>query len=111
MRRKGWGEENQDKVQYAYQLGGEQFVYLLNAENGEWTYQRRHQKIPGTVGIDYGLCGTNSVHHPEILHDKRFFTNWKWQMEQCYKMYVGGVTFYGKNNIEKQKPLFYFINK
>lgn len=110
MKRKGWGEENQEKVQYAYELGGEQFVYLLNAENGQWTHKRRHPKIPGTIGTDWGMCGINDYYHPTIVNNALFFTDWKWQMNQCYRIWKGGTTFYGARNIHKQKSLFFFVD-
>lgn len=90
-----WGEENQNKIQYAYDLGGLDFVLLLEAENGAWTHTRRHDPTLNAIGVDWGLCGTNDHFHPEIVHNPKFLTDWKWQMEQCYRLWKQGTTFYG----------------
>ena len=108
LKKRNVGADNQEKVAYSYKLGGETFTYLLNAENGEWTHKRKHPKVKGTTGTDWGFCGINDYYHSTIIKDKRFFIDWKWQMEQCYRLYKGGTTFYGKKNIPKQKQFFYY---
>lgn len=57
---------------------------------------------------DYGFCGISDGYKESTFKDKRMFTDWKWQMEQCYKMYKDGTTFYGKRNIPAQKKFFYY---
>lgn len=106
IKKRGVGADNQEKVAYAYQLGGENFVYLLNAENGQWTYKRKHPKVKGTIGIDWGFCGINDYYHPDIVKNPKMFTDWKWQMDQCYQLYRKGTTFYGAKHIAKQKQFF-----
>ena len=71
------------------------FLALLDAESASWTIDRK-----GVTG-DIGFCQTSPYYHPEITNDPRFLTDPEWQIAQCYRMYKGGVTFYGKKNIHK----------
>lgn len=91
----GTAEQNAT-IAYAWQLSHDMdFIYTLNGENGKFDYQRVHDPRANTVGTDMGYCGINSYFHPEVVTDPRFFTDQTWQMQQCYKMWKGGVKFYG----------------
>jgi len=57
---------------------------------------------------DYGLCQVNKGYFPHIVNDERFFSNWKWQLDECLKLYKGGTKFYGKKNIHKTRSHFIF---
>jgi len=79
-----------------------EFLALLDAENGTWNLKRQSEvTVKGHRERSYGFCQINSYYHPEIVKDERFFTNPRWQIEQCHKLYKGGTTFYGAKNISK----------
>jgi hypothetical protein len=73
----------------------------LDAENGQWTADRK------AMGNEpsYGFCQIHAGYHPEIVNDPNFLDP-HWQLQKCYDMYVGGVTFYGINNVWKTKHNF-----
>ena len=74
----------------------------------------RQKCIDGTQGWfwrehqDWGYCGTGDGYKKHIVDDERFFTDWRWQMGQCWEMYRTGTTFHGKNNIWFTKTKFIF---
>jgi hypothetical protein len=100
----GHSQEQQDVIDYAWQVsnGDMRFLYLLTTENGEYSYQRKHNKLAGSVGTDYGLCGINGYYHSDDIADPRFFTDWRWQTELCYNHYVSGTTFYGIRRFDRE---------
>lgn len=92
----GGTEAQNEVIKYAWEISNHniEFIYTLNGENGDWNFQRVHNPRGNKVGTDLGF-GINSWFHPEIVTDPRFFTDWKWQLDQTYKMWSGGVKFYG----------------
>ena len=100
----GHSQEQQDVIDYAWQVsnGDMRFLYLLTAENGEYTYKRQHHAGANTVGIDFGLCGVNNYWHNDIVSDPRFFTDREWQTRECYKLYTAGTTFWGIKRFDKE---------
>jgi hypothetical protein len=90
-------EDQQQYVRLAQEVSGNdlQFLYLLESENALFTPTRKHKTIGANGYYDYGFCGTNAGHQSKIFNDARFFTDPKWQLEQCYAMFKGGTTFYG----------------
>jgi hypothetical protein len=93
----GHSVEQQEVIDYAWQVsnGDMRFLYLLTAENGEYSHRRVHPKVAGTTGTDHGLCGINDHYHSDIIRNSKFLDDWHWQLEQCYNLYEGGTTFYG----------------
>lgn len=90
---------------YAYNLDDckRDFVRKIVAENGSIDpttqsncYVNGSNKCASS-GIredSWGFCMTHRTYHPEIVNDPRFFTDWKWQMETCYRLYKGGTPMY-----------------
>lgn len=135
-KKKGGSDIQNERVSYAWKISKDlDFLALLEAENGLWTEDRKHsvkyslchkkngemidQRKSGLCNTDpknyywkwhwdYGFCGTSSGYKAKIYNDPRFFTDWKWQIEQCYIMYKQGVTFYGRKNIWKTRSHFIF---
>lgn len=100
-------------IHYAWEISGhdKRFIYLLACENGEFSYDRRSDvgyKYNGKWYYDYGFCQVSAYFHPQIVSNDKFFTDWKWQMDQCHKLYKGGTKFYGLNNINKCKKIIEF---
>lgn len=103
------GDYRQGIVQGAYQLGGLDFVSLIECENGQW--------LTGAVG-DYGrsrgLCQLNTRWHKEPLSPE--WNDWRNQISTCYSKWKWGTKFYwpqrliwGKRCSEVAKKRFYFM--
>lgn len=115
------GEDQNQYVKIADQVSNHDlnFLALLDGENGLWTPTREHDGsyyrnadwvngkfMPAGYYKDFGLCGTSNFYHWDKIDDPRFFTDPKWQIEQCYEMYKGGTTFYAAKNIPTNKKHF-----
>ena len=103
------GDYRQEIVQEAYQLGGLEFVSLIECENGQW--------ITGAVG-DYGkshwLCMLDTRRHKEPLSPS--WNDWRNQISVCFERWKSGTKFYwpqrliwGKRCWEAVKTRFYFM--
>ena len=99
----------QEIVQEAYQLGGLDFVSLIECENGQW--------LTGAVG-DYGkshwLCMLNTRWHKEPLSPS--WNDWRNQISVCFEKWKSGTKFYGPQRMiwgkkcsEVVKERFYFL--
>jgi hypothetical protein len=98
-------------IQRAYEISGcnKDFVRTLDMENSNWDYKRKSNLgywRKGKLQYDYGFCQISEYYHPEIYNDERFFTDQEWQLEQCWKLYKGGTTFYGKSRRHLSKVRF-----
>ena len=100
-----YSEEQKKNIQRAWSISGGDmdFLYMLKAENGWLTHDRRHDPKNNTVGVDWGFCGTNDYFHAEKVNDPRFFSDPVWQLSKCYEMFIGGTTFYGANRVKNDK--------
>jgi len=89
-------QKQQEYIDYAWEISHDMnFLYMLKTENGQISPDRRSM-IKGKNGqYDYGFCQVNKGHNSGIVNDKRFFADWKWQMDQCWELFRGGTTFYG----------------
>ena len=111
VEKRGWGEH--EYITTAYEMSGcdKNFVLLLEAENGMWSHDRRHDPSKNTVGVDHGFCGINDHFHPKTVKDERFLSDWKWQMGECLRLYRGGTKFYGASPARKklaQKNIIFY---
>lgn len=99
----------QEIVAKAYQLGGLDFLALLECENGLWDPKR-----VGDGGDAHWLCQLNTRRHKEPLspewNDRRF------QLSVCYQKRKAGTKFYwpqrliwGKRCSEVVKERFYIL--
>ena len=99
----------QEIVQEAYQLGGLDFVSLIECENGQWLTW-----AVGDWGKAYGLCQLNTRRHKEPLAPE--WKDWGKQLSICYSKRKWGTKFYwpsrliwGKRCSEVAKKRFYFM--
>lgn len=100
----GGSDEQNEKVLYAWEISHDiEFIFTLNGENGDWTEYRIHDSSANDKGVDYGF-GINSHWHPEVVNDPRFFTDWKWQIGEAWRLYSTGTPFWGysSNNIKME---------
>ena len=116
----------QKYVDYAWQISKDaQFIFMLEGENERWTPDRQSDVYMQLIDEEavvcnnanwtencrredsWGFCQTHRHYHPEIVNDKRFFTDWRWQMRQCKTLWDKNTTFYGyKNNLHKSITKF-----
>ena len=93
---KGYPKDSivQNIVWYAYKLGGMDFVYVLECENGIYDLKRN-----GDNGHAWGICQINDRFHKDIPTDYK--TNWVVAVEYCYKKRKWGTPFYWPSRIIK----------
>lgn len=83
----------QEMIQYACDISyyDHDFILTLNAENWGWNINAMNRNKNGT--FDKGLCQFNSQYYSHIINDKRF-SDWKFQLDNCLKLYKWGTRFY-----------------
>ena len=103
------GDYRQEIVQEAYQLGGMDFVSLIECENGN-----RDPKATWDYGKSHWLCMLNTRWHKEPLSPD--WNDWRNQLSVCYSKLKWGTKFYwpqrliwGKKCWEVVKKRFYFL--
>ena len=79
-------DERQSMVQYAYKLGGIDFVTMIECENWNWNI-----KAIGDWWHAFGLCQMNTNYH-KLPADYK--TVWQVQVEYCYEKWSTGTKFY-----------------
>lgn len=45
----------------------------------------------------WGFCMINRRWHKDIVDNPLFRNDWKWQIDQCNRLMVGGTKFYWRN--------------
>lgn len=106
-------DEINEKVKYAFEiwLEDKRFIGTLEAENSSWSidrrsntwYMRKWKKY-----YDYWFCQISEYYHPKIVHDPKFFTDWKWQIRVCYVLYQKWTKFYGMSKWKQTIKRFKF---
>lgn len=79
-------DEKQEIVQYAYSLGGLDFVKMIECENGNWNI-----KAIGDSWKAFWLCQINTRYHKL---PNEYKTNWRVQVEYCYEKRKNHTVFY-----------------
>lgn len=105
-------DPRQELIKFANSLGGKDFVLTLDAENGEWTTDRRSMQIGVNGHWDWGICQLNYQWHAPFIDHEEFNDPYK-QIEYCWGVYQDGMkrgiihrTFYGYNNRHKVENKF-----
>ena len=91
----------QKYVQYAYKLGGMDFVYMIECENGN-----RNLNAVGDNGRAFWLCQMNTRYH-KLPADYK--TNWVVQVEYCYNKWKSWVAFYWPSRIVKGQKCYNYV--
>jgi len=113
-----------DKVMYrssGTNSASKEFVGLLEAENSAWNIRTRSNSSywrpadtiewywrPAGTYWDFGFCQISNYYHPSKTENKRFYTDWKWQIDQCYKLWRWWTKFYWAKNISRTILRFNF---
>ena len=89
--------EQQEVIMNAWKISGgdTEFIKMLAGENGLFTHDRKSD-VPGEDS--WGYCQMHRAWHSDIVDDPRFWNDPYWQLEQCYKKWIGGTKFYGYNS-------------
>lgn len=94
----------QQYVNYAYKISSWNldFVATLDAENWRRDMYRRSEVYKNWIREDsYWFCMIHRKRHKKIVDDKRFWSDWKRQLDQCRKLYKWWTKFYGYYNRRK----------
>lgn len=111
----GASDEVQEMLSLAWDVSGgdKEFIYMIETENSQWRADRQSEVYlrwdNGDVVVcrkdnwadeckreqSFGFCQIHKLYHPDTVNDKRFFTDERWQMEQCYSKFIGGAAFFG----------------
>ena len=96
-------DERQQMVQYAYSLGGLDFVTLIECENGNW-----NPKAIWDSWKAFWLCQINTNYHrlPE-----NFKTDWRVQIEECYRKWKWWTKFYWPSRLVKGVKCYKYVQK
>ena len=98
------GDLRQQYVQYAYKLGGMDFVTLLECENGNWSIWTK-----GDHWHAWGLCQLNDNYHYVSPEYKK---TWQVQIETCFDKWKNGTPFYGPSRkVHGQRCSTYVLNR
>jgi hypothetical protein len=108
--KKDVGEDQQQYVRMAAEISNNDpdFLCMLEGENGLWNMFRQSDYVNeyGVREDSWGFCQLNRIWHSDTVDDERFFTDARWQMEQCYEHYTGGTIFYGANSCPRTRERF-----
>lgn len=96
----------QDMVNYAYEIWWKDLVILIECENG-W----RNLSLQSYVTDENwnredsrGLCQISRYFHPEIVNDNRFFTDYRFQIDNCKALRENGTPFHWPTRRLKSWP-------
>jgi hypothetical protein len=108
----GASPEVQSLVDYAWEVSGgdKDFILTIDAENSQWSPDRRSDLSYWRNGKEYwdtGICQISEYYHPEIVYSERFSDPY-WQIDQCWRLYSGGTRFYGYDVRMRKAPSFQF---
>lgn len=87
------------------------FLATLKAENWAFDMYKQSNVVKNWVREDSRwLCQLHRAWHRDIVDNPLFWSDWKWQLEQCYKKYKWWTKFYGYYQRNKYKNDFTIIN-
>jgi len=83
----------QERIDYAWDISHDRdFIYTMEYENmGTWSTTLTNSTN------DHGITQINKKYHPQIVNDPRF-KDWKFQIEQGWKLYKSGTRYYGHDH-------------
>ena len=102
---------------YAYEVsnGNMDFLMTLKAENW-WFDMYKQSNVPDKYWVNgredsRGICQLHRKRHSAIVDNERFFADYKYQVEECWKKYNWWTKFYWYNVRLKYKTHFTIIDK
>jgi len=104
--------EQQEIINYAYEIGNLDFVLMLEAENGTWETTRRSNRVGSNGYSDSGHCQLNRKYHHQFI-DSPAFQDYKLQLNYCWEVWKDAerkgrlnTTFYGIANRDRAAKNF-----
>jgi len=95
------GRENEGWKVEALKLASEvsgnnlDFIRKITGENGGMDHTLQSRVVKNGIREDsWGYCQIHRQWHSAIVDDPRFFTDKRWQMENCFRLWSGGTKFY-----------------
>jgi len=109
------GKENEGWKVEALKLASEvsgnnlNFIRKITGENGGMDHTLQSRVVKNGIREDsWGYCQIHRQWHSAIVDDPRFFTDKRWQMENCFRLWSGGTKFYAPKTPANQ---FYLTNE
>lgn len=94
----------QQYVQYTYDMWGMDLVIIMQCE------QSRQPWLQSKSESSYWLCQIYWPDHRDIINDSRFWTDWKWEVEQCSILMKWWTKFFWPKRIDKKNWQPCYIN-
>lgn len=116
-----WGFAQQ-LIQYACDVSNYDvdFILTLQHENWSWDYQKQSNVVKnGVREKSFGMCQVMRDYHKKTIYENlpysrikesRYLTDWKYQIETCYKLYKWGTAMYWYKYRYKGNKGLIFIN-
>lgn len=89
-------------VNYAYKLGGYDFLAVLECENGSYKLD-----AVGDKGHAFWLCQVNNLYHKDIPAD--YTKNRVVAVEYCYQKWKAGTRFYWPTRLVKGQKCYEYV--
>jgi hypothetical protein len=93
----------QERVQYAFDIGWWNLVLLNECENAQWTIDRKWD-----AWLAYWMCQIQLHRHKDI-DKKRFITDWKYQLDMCWKKREGWTLFFWPDRVIKGQKCYAYV--
>ena len=110
-------QENKILTEAYKKTGDKEFVKMLVAENGRVDPSRQSDAIAksGSRELSWGICQIHCPSHEDLCGGRTYptnpdFWNWEWQVNECYKLWKGGTTFYAYNRLGRDKEYAEAVN-
>lgn len=103
--------KQQEIIDYTWTISKDKdFIYTLEIEGaGKWDIKLRSY-IKGNNGYyDWGIAQINEGYHKKIVRDPKFFIDYKFQLDNAWRLYKGGTKFYGFNHRQKAISKFKWV--
>jgi len=106
------GAIQQEYLNYAYKIWWENLVYLIMCENGWLDLDLQSRVVKnGKREESFWLCQISKHYYQDIVNNKRFFTDWKRQLDQCWNIRKNWWLFYGPTRKIQWKPCYIRASK
>lgn len=95
--KKEWDKSDprQKLVQYAFEIGGFDLVYLVECENATWNIYRQSEVVQnGRREPSYWLCMIDRDFHKDIIDNPKFWESWQRQLDRCKELRDNWTPFY-----------------
>lgn len=101
------GSLAQQYIQYACEVSNYDVDFILTLQHENWSWDTQKQSNVVQKGVrepSYGLCQMHYRFHKKDVYDNlpynriresKYLSDWKYQIDTCWRKYKGGTRFYG----------------